>query len=93
MDSVSSNQSSALTKTRFSDLNPSLSEPVLEALTQAGFEFCTPVQAATIPLLCSYKDVVVNGTTGFGKTLAFVVPLVKILRHSKTPPKPNQVRF
>ncbi|KAF3976806.1 hypothetical protein ACB098_06G137700 [Castanea mollissima] len=91
MDSVSPNQSSALTKTRFSDLNPSLSEPVLEALTRAGFEFCTPVQAATIPLLCSYKDVAVDAATGSGKTLAFVVPLVEILRRNKTPPKPNQV--
>ena len=93
MDSVSPNQSSALTKTRFSDLNPSLSEPVLEALTQAGFEFCTPVQAATIPLLCSYKDVAVDAATGSGKTLAFVVPLVEILHSNKTPPKPNQVHF
>ena len=93
MDSISPNQSSMLTKTRFSDLNSSLFEPVLEAQTQAGFEFCMPVQAATIPLLCSYKDVVVDGTTGFGKTLAFVVPLVEILCYNKTPPKPNQVRF
>ena len=66
---------------------------VLEALTQAGFEFYMPIQAATIPLLCSYKEVVVDAAIGFGKTLAFVVPLVKILRRNKTPPKPNQVRF
>ncbi|XP_059456646.1 DEAD-box ATP-dependent RNA helicase 18 [Corylus avellana] len=91
MDSDSPNSSSALTNTRFSDLNPSLSEPVLEALTEAGFEFCTPVQAATIPLLCSYKDVTVDAATGSGKTLAFVVPLVEILRRSKTPPKPHEV--
>ena len=89
MDSVSSNQSSALTKTRFSDLNPSLSEPVLEALTQAGFKFYTLIQAATIPLLYSYKEVVVDAAIGFGKTLAFVVPLIEILRYNKTPPKPN----
>ena len=52
-----------------------------------------PIQAATIPLLCSYKEVIVDAATGFGKTLAFVVPLVEILRHNRTPPKPNQVRF
>ncbi|KAI6676137.1 hypothetical protein NL676_036933 [Syzygium grande] len=50
----------ALTATRFSDLEPPLSEPVLEALSLSGFEFCTPVQAATIPLLCSFKDVAVD---------------------------------
>lgn len=85
------NPNRALTNTRFSDLNPPLSEPVIEALTNSGFDFCTPVQAATIPLLCTYKDVAVDAATGSGKTLAFVVPLVEILRRSTTPPKPHQV--
>uniref|UniRef100_A0A0D3EHL6 ATP-dependent RNA helicase n=1 Tax=Brassica oleracea var. oleracea TaxID=109376 RepID=A0A0D3EHL6_BRAOL len=57
-----------------------------------SFEFCTPVQAATIPLLCSHKDVAVDAATGSGKTLAFVLPLVEILRRSTSyPPKPHQV--
>ncbi|XP_057523265.1 DEAD-box ATP-dependent RNA helicase 18 [Amaranthus tricolor] len=82
----------ALTNTRFSDLEPALSKPVIEVLNQAGFHHCTPVQAATIPLLCSYKDVAVDAATGSGKTLAFVVPIVEILRRSITsPPKPQQV--
>ncbi|XP_050209644.1 DEAD-box ATP-dependent RNA helicase 18 [Mercurialis annua] len=85
------NPNRALTDTRFSDLNPNLSEPVLEALTNSGFDYCTPVQAATIPLLCSYKDVTVDAATGSGKTLAFVVPLVEILRRASSPPKPHQV--
>uniref|UniRef100_UPI0005C9E0B3 DEAD-box ATP-dependent RNA helicase 18-like n=1 Tax=Fragaria vesca subsp. vesca TaxID=101020 RepID=UPI0005C9E0B3 len=82
---------SALTNTRFSELKPPLSESVLQVLTAAGFDFCTPVQAATIPLLCSFKDVAVDAATGSGKTLAFVVPLVEILRRASTDPKPNQV--
>ncbi|XP_057430840.1 DEAD-box ATP-dependent RNA helicase 18 [Lotus japonicus] len=81
----------ALTSTRFSELNPPLSEPVLQALTDSGFDFCTPVQAATIPLLCSFKDVAVDAATGSGKTLAFVLPLVEILRRSSPKPKPHQV--
>jgi len=89
MDSEFPNK--ALTSTRFSDLNPPLSEPVLQALSHSGFEFCTPVQAATIPLLCSFKDVAVDAATGSGKTLAFVVPLVEILRRSSSHPKPHQV--
>ncbi|XP_009764877.1 DEAD-box ATP-dependent RNA helicase 18 [Nicotiana sylvestris] len=88
---MASNPNKALTNTRFSDLEPPLSEPVLEALTNSGFEFCTPVQAATIPLLCNYKDVTVDAATGSGKTLAFVVPLVEILRRSSSNPKPHQV--
>lgn len=91
MATASYNPTGALTGTRFSDLEPRLSEPVLQALTQSGFEYCTPVQAATIPLLCSYKDVAVDAATGSGKTLAFVVPLVEILRRASTPPKPHQV--
>nr|GMD50924.1 DEAD-box ATP-dependent RNA helicase 18 [Ipomoea batatas]GMD59125.1 DEAD-box ATP-dependent RNA helicase 18 [Ipomoea batatas] len=59
-------------------------------MTNGGFDFCTPVQAATIPLLCSHKDVAVDAATGSGKTLAFVVPLVEIIRRS-SPPKPHQV--
>lgn len=81
----------ALTTTLFSDLEPRLSEPVLGALEEGGFRFCTPVQAAAIPLLCSYKDVAVDAATGSGKTLAFVVPVVEILRRSSLPPKPHQV--
>ncbi|KAI4306496.1 hypothetical protein L6164_029769 [Bauhinia variegata] len=81
----------ALTATRFSELNPPLSEPVLKALSESGFEFCTPVQAATIPLLCSFRDVAVDAATGSGKTLAFVVPLVEILRRSSSHSKPHQV--
>ncbi|XP_020540476.1 DEAD-box ATP-dependent RNA helicase 18 [Jatropha curcas] len=92
MDSTDmQNPNRALTDTRFSDLKPPLSEPVLDALTEAGFEYCTPVQAATIPLLCSYKDVAVDAATGSGKTLAFVVPLVEILRRASSPPKPHEV--
>nr|GEV34882.1 DEAD-box ATP-dependent RNA helicase 18 [Tanacetum cinerariifolium] len=84
------NPNRALTETRFSDLTPSLSDEVLEALTNSGFQYCTPVQAATIPLLCGYKDVAVDAATGSGKTLAFVVPLVEILRRTKNA-KPHEV--
>ncbi|CAN1816316.1 DEAD-box ATP-dependent RNA helicase 18, partial [Linum perenne] len=87
----SQNPNRALTGTRFSDLNPPLSVPVLDALTEGGFDYCTPVQAATIPLLCSYKDAAVDAATGSGKTLAFVVPLVEILRRTSPPPKPHEV--
>ncbi|MCD9640682.1 DEAD-box ATP-dependent RNA helicase 18 [Datura stramonium] len=87
----SSNPNKALTNTRFADLEPPLSAPVLEALTNSGFVYCTPVQAATIPLLCSYKDVTVDAATGSGKTLAFVLPLVEILRRSSSSPKPHKV--
>ncbi|CAA7031977.1 unnamed protein product [Microthlaspi erraticum] len=91
MDS-SASTNKALKKIRFSELEPSHSGDIISALDRSGFEICTPVQAGTIPLLCSHKDVTVEAVTGSGKTLAFVVPLVEILRRSTSyPPKPHQV--
>ncbi|KAL5056626.1 hypothetical protein RYX36_037308 [Vicia faba] len=88
MDSEFPNK--ALTSTRFSKLKPPLSDLVLQALTHFAFDFCTLIQAATIPLLCSFKDVAVDAATGSGKTLAFFIPLFKILRHLSFNPKPHQ---
>ncbi|AEE35194.1 DEA(D/H)-box RNA helicase family protein [Arabidopsis thaliana] len=77
---------------RFSELKPPLSEDIIEALDRSGFEVCTPVQAETIPFLCSHKDVVVDAATGSGKTLAFLLPFIEIIRRSNSyPPKPHQV--
>ncbi|XP_072976387.1 DEAD-box ATP-dependent RNA helicase 18 [Typha angustifolia] len=91
MDAESDPSNRALTSTLFSELAPPLSEPVLETLALGGFRHCTPVQAATIPLLLSHKDVAVDAATGSGKTLAFVVPFVEILRRCTSPPKPYEI--
>lgn len=77
----------------FRSLTPPLSEETLSVLDSFGFATATPVQAATIPLLCSYKDVAVDAATGSGKTLAFLVPLVEILRRLSEPLKRFQVQF
>ncbi|MCL6485714.1 MAG: DEAD/DEAH box helicase, partial [Janthinobacterium lividum] len=39
----------------FSDLN--LSEPLIRALKDVGYETPSPIQAATIPLLLANRDV------------------------------------
>ena len=67
----------------FADLRPSLRPESLDALAAGGFERSTPVQASTIPLLCSHKDVSVEACTGSGKTLAFVLPMVEILARAR----------
>ncbi len=67
---------SALT---FESLNPPLSAGTFEVVRSWGFKQMTPVQAATIPLFMSNKDVCVEATTGSGKTLAFGIPMVEIL--------------
>jgi ATP-dependent RNA helicase DeaD len=58
----------------FSDLF--LSEPVLAALGDVGYEMPTPIQAATIPHLLAGTDVVGEAQTGTGKTAAFALPLL-----------------
>lgn len=44
-----------------------------------GFEKMTAVQAASIPLFTTNKDLTVEAVTGSGKTMAFVVPILQIL--------------
>jgi ATP-dependent RNA helicase DeaD len=58
----------------FSDLQ--LSEPLLRALKDVGYEVPSPIQAATIPLLLSGRDVLGQAQTGTGKTAAFALPIL-----------------
>src|SRR3977135_758990 len=61
----------------FDDL--ALSEPVLLALADVGYESPSPIQAQTIPVLLSGKDMLGQAQTGTGKTAAFALPaLTKI---------------
>lgn len=62
--------------TTFQDLG--ISAPVIEAITQLGFEKPMPVQEQVIPLLLNEPtDVVALAQTGTGKTAAFGLPLVE----------------
>src|ERR1035441_6874442 len=66
----------------FRDL--ALSEPVLQALTDVGYESPSPIQAATIPVLLSGKDMLGQAQTGTGKTAAFALPAlsrIDLTRH------------
>ncbi|CAH3109895.1 unnamed protein product [Pocillopora meandrina] len=65
--------------TTWSELRPTLSNSVLDITDKFGFQKMTPVQAATIPLFMSNKDVAVEAVTGSGKTLAFLIPIVEML--------------
>ncbi|HWX80052.1 MAG TPA: DEAD/DEAH box helicase [Steroidobacteraceae bacterium] len=61
----------------FQDLG--LSEPVLRALADVGYESPSPIQAETIPVLLAGRDMLGQAQTGTGKTAAFALPaLTKI---------------
>jgi ATP-dependent RNA helicase DeaD len=51
-----------------------LTEPVLKALSDVGYESPSPIQAATIPVLLSGADMLGQAQTGTGKTAAFALP-------------------
>jgi ATP-dependent RNA helicase RhlE len=67
-----------------------LSEPLLRALTESGYETPTPIQVQGIPPVLAGRDVFASAQTGTGKTAGFTLPLLQ--RLSELPPaKNNQV--
>src|SRR5471032_1231439 len=64
-----------------------LSEPVLRALTDVGYESPSPIQAATIPVLLSGADMLGQAQTGTGKTAAFALPALTRIDLAKHEPQ------
>jgi ATP-dependent RNA helicase DeaD len=56
-----------------------LADAVLDAVTSAGYENPSAIQAATIPVLLAGRDVVGLAQTGTGKTAAFALPILSNL--------------
>ena len=54
-----------------------LSDSLLKSITAVGYEEPTPIQAMTIPVLLSGKDVIAQAQTGSGKTAAFGLPIIE----------------
>ncbi len=50
-----------------------LHESVQAGVREAGFEFCTPIQASTLPIALKGHDVAGQAQTGTGKTAAFLI--------------------
>jgi len=50
-----------------------LHESVRAGIRDAGFEFCTPIQAKTLPIALEGHDVAGQAQTGTGKTAAFLI--------------------
>ena len=65
------------TETGFADLG--LADGVLAAITEAGYETPSAIQAATIPLMLRGRDVMGLAQTGTGKTAAFALPILSDL--------------
>ena len=58
----------------FNDLK--LSAPLLKAVSEAGYETPSPIQAAAIPPVLEGRDLMGCAQTGTGKTAAFALPML-----------------
>ncbi|MEM7542109.1 MAG: DEAD/DEAH box helicase [Pseudomonadota bacterium] len=63
--------SSILTDLKFGTLD--LDQRLIAGLNAGGFEFCTPIQQQTLPLLLEGRDVAGEAQTGTGKTAAYLL--------------------
>ncbi len=63
-----------LTRTKFEEFN--LPASVISGLNEIGFTYCTPIQAQTLPVLLTGRDVAGQAQTGTGKTAAFLVTVL-----------------
>ena len=56
-----------------------LSEKLLTAVADAGYEAPTPIQKKSIPVVLMGRDVLGSAQTGTGKTASFTLPMIDIL--------------
>jgi ATP-dependent RNA helicase DDX54/DBP10 len=61
-----------------------LSLPVYRAVKKKGYQVPTPIQRKTLPLVMAGYDVVAMARTRWGKTVAFLVPILEKLKANST---------
>src|SRR5580692_5925897 len=63
-----------------------LTSALAQGIVDAGFTYCTPIQAQTLPIALQGRDVAGQAQTGTGKTAAFLVALYQSLLTKPAPP-------
>lgn len=76
--------------TSFQDFG--LADPISRALKEENYVTPTPIQAQTIPIALTGRDVVGIAQTGTGKTAAFALPILHRLLESRIRPQPKTCR-
>ncbi|MGD8526390.1 MAG: DEAD/DEAH box helicase, partial [Thioalkalispiraceae bacterium] len=66
-----------LSNIRFDSLD--IPRQVQQGIEESGFSLCTPIQAETLPIALSGKDVAGQAQTGTGKTAAFLIAVYSYL--------------
>lgn len=72
----------------FNQLN--LIQPILRAVTDAGYTAATEIQGKSIPHILAGKDILGCAQTGTGKTAAFAIPILQKLQEK--PVQPARIR-
>lgn len=67
--------------TTFHDLG--LSDAILRAIGEAGYETPTPIQEKAIPYVLMNRDILGCAQTGTGKTASFTLPMIDILSQGR----------
>jgi ATP-dependent RNA helicase RhlB len=67
-----------------------LAPPLMQGIRDAGFTVCTPIQAQTLPLALTGRDVAGQAQTGTGKTAAFLVAMYQALLTRPAPSSRNK---
>ena len=74
-------------KDRFHDFN--LPDVLMHAIADLGFEYATPIQAATIKPALEGVDIIGKAQTGTGKTAAFLIGVITDLLDFKLEEEPQ----
>src|SRR5262245_29149836 len=61
-----------------------LSDDLLRAVTDSGYDIPTPIQKGAIPSVLMGKDLIGIAQTGTGKTASFVLPMIDILAEGRS---------
>ena len=73
-----------------------LSESLLRAVAEQGYETPSPIQQQAIPAVLAGRDLMAAAQTGTGKTAGFTLPMLQILMGSADKPRkkvaPNRIR-
>ena len=76
---------SQLVQSEVKFVNLGLEPALVRGIADAKFEFCTPIQAQSLPLALAGKDVEGQAQTGTGKTAAFLVAAMNWLLRTSPP--------
>src|ERR1700757_4007077 len=76
--------------TSFQDF--SLADPIQRALREENYVTPTPIQAKTIPIALTGRDIVGIAQTGTGKTAAFALPILNRLLENRIRVQPKAAR-